>query len=88
MKPPEQKPVKVFKDQAKYNNAATKKKLGYAKTYRSVAVGVHELPQGRVFLDLELHDGVVLPQHLEVNVLRLGTLGVLDSEKKNASTRS
>lgn len=63
------------------------KKLGYAKTYRSVAVGVHELPQGRVFLDLELHDGVVLPQHLEVNVLRLGTLGILDSEKKNASTR-
>lgn len=44
---------------------------------RPVAVGVHQLSQGRVFLDLELHDGVVLSQHLQVDVLRLGTLGVL-----------
>lgn len=36
-----------------------------------------------MFLDLELHDGVVLPQHLQVNVLRFGTLGILVPEKIN-----
>ena len=39
---------------------------------RPLAVGGHQLLEGRVFLDLELHDVPVLSHHLQVDVLGVG----------------
>lgn len=43
-------------------------------TYRPVAVGAHQFPQRRSFLNLKLHDRVVLSQHLQVDMFRFGIL--------------
>uniref|UniRef100_A0A2M3ZMF3 Putative secreted peptide n=1 Tax=Anopheles braziliensis TaxID=58242 RepID=A0A2M3ZMF3_9DIPT len=44
---------------------------------RPVTVGIHQLAKRRVLFNLELYDGVVLAQHLQVDVLRLRALVVL-----------
>lgn len=36
-----------------------------------LAVGLHQLAERRVPLDLELHDGAILPGHLQVDVVIL-----------------
>lgn len=47
-------------------------------TYRFLAVGDHQLPQRRVFLDFELDHGIVLPQHLQIDVFGLVSLDFLE----------